>query len=95
MASATALKFEPTHIHVGYMKTERYPFGTSGGRSIDFNPPLSEEPDLLPVPAGIAELVIQARMCGDFYAMVEGPQHRARSVVAPTLREAVTRVFAA
>lgn len=92
MATAPALTFEPIHIFVGYMKTERYQFGKSG-RQVDFNAPSSEEPDLLPVPAGVTELVIQARMCGDFYAMIGGPKQRLLSRCAPTLREAVEAAF--
>jgi hypothetical protein len=86
------LTFEPIIVSVGYMKTERYLFGDNGKRDIDLGS--VAEPDLIRVPVGATELTVQARMCGDYYAMVDGPKMRCASVCAPTLRGAVTSVFA-
>jgi hypothetical protein len=91
MATAP-LTFEPIDISVGYMKTERYLFGTSGTRDVNFASP-HDEPDLMRVPAGASELTIQARMCGDYYAMIDGPKVRCASVCAPTLKDAVSAIF--
>jgi hypothetical protein len=92
MATA-ALKFDPIAISVGFMKTERYLFPATGERHIDVGSNLCGEPDLFRTPKGATELTIQARMCGDYYAMIDGPQMRCASVCAPTLKGAVTALF--
>jgi hypothetical protein len=91
MSTEPQIEHDPIVVKTPGWRNDRYQFWSKGGSRLDFGS--VEEPHIIAVPAGITQLLLQERRCGDFYAEIEGAK-LLKSHVSATAVGAVEALFA-